>query len=291
MDVAGADPEQRGTALERKLSRKAVSFQAEQVLAPVGEPKSRLQQAAIHARLVDLATLRRSLQPDEMVLEYVLDEPSSFCLRITRTSAAVTVLPEGRRRIEELAENYVVAVRSRESSAQAGGQLYASLLAPVLSKDDKPKVIIVPDGKLLLLPLDSVPDTKGQYLLESHSVFYAPSATVLYLIRTARPTHQPTLPFLGIGDVQYSVQPPASSTNDRRDSPSAAGPADPFDLAGARLQDIPKTRDEVLQAGQVFTHGSRLLLGQEATEARFIPLCGIRIIHIAAHGDFDLPRL
>ena len=27
-----------------------------------------------------------------------------------------------------------------------------------------------------------------------------------------------------------------------------------------------------------------MLLGQEAAEARFIPLCGIRIIHIAAHG-------
>jgi tetratricopeptide (TPR) repeat protein len=65
-------------------------FQAEQVLAPAGEPKSRLQQAAMHARHVGLTTLRRSLQPDEKVLEYVLDEPSSFCLHITHTSAGVT---------------------------------------------------------------------------------------------------------------------------------------------------------------------------------------------------------
>jgi hypothetical protein len=56
--------------------------------------------------------------------------------------------------------------------------------------------------------------------------------------------HQPTLSFLGIGDVQYTLQPPVPTTNDRRDSPSAPGPTDPFDLAGARLQDIPKTRDE-----------------------------------------------
>jgi hypothetical protein len=91
-----------------------------------------------------------------MILEYVLDEPSSFCLHITRASAGVTVLSEGRRRIEELAENYVVAVRSRESSAPTGSQLYASLLGSVLSKDDKPKLIIVPDGKLLLLPFDSL---------------------------------------------------------------------------------------------------------------------------------------
>jgi CHAT domain len=91
---------------------------------------------------------------------------------------------------------------------------------------------------------------------------------------------------LGIGDVQYTLQPPVPTTKDRRDSPSAPGPTDPFDLARARLQDIPKTRDEVLQASQVFTHGSRLLLDQEATEARFKsePMADFRITHIAAHG-------
>jgi hypothetical protein len=116
------------------------------------------------------------------------------------------------------------SLRKRPSSLplQSGSQLYASLLGPVLGKDDKPKLIIVPDGKLLLLPFDSLPDAKGQYLLASHSVSYAPSATVLCLIRTARPTHQPTLPFLGIGDVQYTQQLPVSATNDRRDSPSAS---------------------------------------------------------------------
>ena len=99
-------------------------------------------------------------------------------------------------------------------------------------------------------------------------------------------TNQPC-PSSGIGDVQYTLQPPVSTTNDRHNSPSAPGPADPFDPAGARLPDIPKTRDEVLQASQVFTHGSRLLLGQEATEARFIPLCG----RSAGSGSSTLPLM
>ncbi len=65
-----------------------------------------------------------------------------------------------------------------------------------------------------------------------------------------------------------------------------ASPADPFDLAGARIQDVPKTRDEVLQASQVFTHGSRLLLGkkQRRLVSSLNPLGDFRIIYIAAHG-------
>ena len=77
-------------------------FQAEQVIAPVGRPKNRLQDNGVHAHPIPLATLRSSLRPDEMVLEYVLDEPNSFCLRITRQTAAVTVLPAGRKQIEQI---------------------------------------------------------------------------------------------------------------------------------------------------------------------------------------------
>ena len=39
-----------------------------------------------------------------MILEYVLDELNSYCLHITHTSAAVTVLPAGRKRIEHLVD-------------------------------------------------------------------------------------------------------------------------------------------------------------------------------------------
>ncbi|MHB8656304.1 MAG: CHAT domain-containing protein, partial [Terriglobia bacterium] len=55
---------------------------------------------------------------------------------------------------------------------------------------------------------------------------------------------------------------------------------------GARLQDIPMTRDEVIGASKVFGGRITLLLGREATEAAFKaqPLADFQIIHIAAHG-------
>ncbi|MHB8655589.1 MAG: hypothetical protein ACYDA9_17105, partial [Terriglobia bacterium] len=84
--------------------------------------------------------------------------------------------------------------------------------------------------------------------------------------------HQPKLTFLGVGDVQYTQ---AGITPNKEDSAVesnlSAAPhlADPFDLAGARLQDIPMTRDEVIGASKVFGGRITLLLGREATEAAF----------------------
>jgi len=139
-------------------------FQAEQVLTPAAKPKSRLQQAAIRAHPVGLVTLQRSLRPEEMILEYVLDEPSSFCLHISRTSAAVTVLPAGRRRIEDLVERHVAEIRSKKSTTETGENLYSLLVQPMRGLESKSRVIIVRDGKLHLVSFGSLEGASGAIL-------------------------------------------------------------------------------------------------------------------------------
>jgi CHAT domain-containing protein len=207
-------------------------FQTEQVLTPVGRPESRLQRATMRAHAVGLATLQRSLRPEEAILEYVLDEPNSFCLHVTRTAAAVTVLPAGRKRIEGLVDRYLAEVRSSKTGAETGANLYSLLVQPVRGEEPRARLIIVPDGRLHLLPFGSLRDAQGRYLLESRVVTYAPSATVLYLIRNSPMTHAPTLAFLGIGGVQYVRDRGASNKDSPSpDSASTAGSADPFDVA------------------------------------------------------------
>jgi len=274
-----ANRSQRANLLERL-------FQAEQVLASVGRSESRLQQATIQAHAGGLTTLQRSLRPDEMVLEYVLDEPSSFCFHVTRTTAAVTVLPAGRKRIEDLVDRYLAEIRSSKTGAETGANLYCLLVQPVRGEESRARLIIVPDGRLHLLPFGSLTDLKGRYVLESHVVTYAPSGTVLYLIQNSPMTHAATLAFLGVGDVQYGRDQTASNKNSTSsDSASTGAPADPFDVAGPRFRNLPSTRSEVIAAGQVFRE-KRLLLGPDATEAAFKaqPLANFEIIHIAAHG-------
>jgi CHAT domain-containing protein len=268
---------QRANMLERL-------FQAEQVLTPVGKPESRLQQATIRAHAVGLATLQKSLRPEEMVLEYVLDEPGSFCLHVTRTEAAVTVLTAGRKAIEDLIDRYLAEIRSSKTGAETGAKLYSLLLRPIPGEESSPRLIIIPDGILHLLSFGSLRDAQGRYLLESHVVTYAPSATVLHLIRNSPMARAPTLAFLGVGDVEYSRDRTASNSGSP-DSASTVPSADPFDLAGTRFRDLPSTRDEVVAASQVFGE-KRLLLGPDATEAAFKaqPLADFQIIHIAAHG-------
>jgi CHAT domain-containing protein/tetratricopeptide (TPR) repeat protein len=264
-------------------------FKAEQVLVLFSKPETYLQKAVTNPRPVGLPRLQKSLRPDEMVLEYVLDEPRSFCLHITRRGAAVATLSAGRKHVEELVENYLAGVRSRKSVAEIGKELYLLLLRPIPGADSTSRLIIVPDGKLHLLPFDSLTDDQGRYFLESHIVTYAPSSTVLNVIRTSPVAHQPRQTFLGVGDVQYTqagITPNKENSAVESNLSAVSSLADPFDLAGARLQDIPMTRDEVIGASKVFGGRITLLLGREATEAAFKaqPLADFQIIHIAAHG-------
>lgn len=231
---------------------------------------------------IPLRTLQASLQPDEMLLEYVLDEPQSYCLRITSASIAVVALSGGRKRIEDLVVNYLTAVRSRQPEITIGRQLFSMLLQPVTGQDSKPKLVVVPDGKLHLLPFDALKDQQGRYVLESHTVTYAPSATVLNLLRASRSSHQATMNFLGVGGVNY-VSSPVVTT--RTNGSTAASP-DFFDLGAVTIPNLPGTRQEVISLAGLMKGPNRILLDGNATEAAFkaLPLADFRVIHLAAHG-------
>src|SRR5690606_21401011 len=77
-------------------------FRTEQLLAPVRDSGSTLSSATDRSNPVPLETLRASLRPDEIVLEYVLGETQSYALRISGRGTDLFVLPAGRNRIEDL---------------------------------------------------------------------------------------------------------------------------------------------------------------------------------------------
>ena len=49
-----------------------------------------------------LSKVQEVLKPDEVLLEYVLDDPTSFCVVVSQKGAYVRVLPAGRKEIENL---------------------------------------------------------------------------------------------------------------------------------------------------------------------------------------------
>jgi CHAT domain-containing protein len=263
-------------------------FRTEQLLSPVRDSVSPLSSGTDRSSPVPLDTLRASLGPDEIVLEYVLGKTQSYALRISGRGIDLFVLAAGRNRIEDLVERYLAAVRSRKDESVVSQQLFSLLLRPVLGDDEvepESRLIVVADGKLHLLPFDALRDDRDQYVIESHIVTYAPSATVLHLLRTSERPTQLAMNFLGVGDVAYS----GTGASAFRGGTAVVDDLGVEFVTAEALPSLPGTGDEVIGVAKVVGGNSTVLLAERATESAFkeLPLSDFRIIHLAAHGIAD----
>ena len=238
---------------------------------------------------VALAKLRQDLKPDELLLEYVLDEPNSLCLSISRQSARVQQLPAGREQIESLVQKFSDEIRSKSSALEASKQLYALLLKPVAEIATATRIIIVPDGLLHLVPFDTLRDSDGQFLLRSHVISYVPSGTILDVFRDTATRAVARRPFLGVGDVAYENQGGVGRKLGTPHTLHGRIERGLANLSGIRLHDLPQTREEVEAIGRIVGKDAEILLSAKATESGFKrePLRDFRVLHLAVHGFAD----
>jgi CHAT domain-containing protein len=236
-----------------------------------------------------LKAIQASLRSDEVVLEYVLAEPHSYCVWISKKRAAVQVLPAGRQRIQELTRKYLDEILAKGDDIVLAKQLYGLLLNPLPQEATNERLIVVPDGILHLVPFDILRDSTGALLLETHTISYAPASTVLSVLRTSKDTEPSRRTFLGVGDVSYQNQGHVSA---KLDKPSAfkqrllRGLSDTF---GTSLYDLPQTREEIIEVSKIVGKDGVVLLGSNATETAFKsePLSDFKIVHLAVHGFAD----
>jgi CHAT domain-containing protein len=236
-----------------------------------------------------LTQAQNSLKSDEVLLEYVLDEPNSFCISVTRTSASLEALPVGRKEIEKLVQRYIDEIRAKKTGAEEAKQLFAFLVQPIPETSSGKRFIVAPDGILNLLPFEALQDSLGHYLLTSTVISYAPSATVLDALRRRDKRQESPRPFLGVGDVAYENQGgagrriPASETLRGRFVRGFA------DFVGMPLHDLPQTREEVENISKIVGKNAETLFGASATESAFKkePLHEFRVLHLAVHGFAD----
>jgi CHAT domain-containing protein len=123
-------------------------------------------------------------------------------LLIDKNEIRAIALPD-RNRIEALVDRYLVQVRSKKSAKEPARELYSVLLESLTKDTEARHLIVVPDGKLHLLPFDALVDTRGDYVLARSVVTYSPSATVLHLLRTQPENAAADVPLLAVGDVPY----------------------------------------------------------------------------------------
>jgi tetratricopeptide (TPR) repeat protein len=107
--------------------------------------------------------VQASLAPDEVILEYVLDEPRSFCLSISRETLRITKLSAGRQQIENLTGQYLSQIKAQKPASDLSRKLYSILLAPIPTLAGKKHYDIVPDGRLYFLPFGALKGAQGQY--------------------------------------------------------------------------------------------------------------------------------
>ena len=236
-----------------------------------------------------LRTIQSSLRPEEVVLEYVLSEPHSYCVWISRDRGGVVVLSEGRRKIEGLTQKYLNATRARREDFDSARQLYDVLFGQLPPEANREQTIVVPDGILHLLPLDTLRDPAGALLLQTRTISYVPAATVLQVLRNEKATIPAQHSFLGVGDIPYQNQGHISAKLEKPIGFSRRIERGLSDVFGTELHDLPETREEVLTASKALTKDPVLLLGPNATETAFKsePLADFKIVHIAAHGFVD----
>jgi len=243
----------------------------------------------LSAQPASLSSIQNDLSPDELLLEYVLDDPNSFCLAIARSGTHLHELPTGRREVERLTHGLMDKVRAKQSGAEILAQLYNSLVAPTREAGNARRLIVVPDGVLNLLPFEALRDQQGHYLVRSKTVSYVPSGTILATLRHAEKEPPAPKPLLAVGDVRYENQ---GGVGQRISKPiSFRGRVERgiADFSGMALRDLPETREEVEEIGKLAGPASVLLIGKDATETAFKkePLDQFRILHLAVHGFAD----
>jgi len=241
-------------------------------------------------RPAPLKHVQSRLRGDEMILEYVLGEPQSYCLWISQNAAGLERLNASRNQIEDLTRGYLSAIQEKRNDPHVSKQLYAALLSPFDKQPAANRLIIVPDGILHLLPFETLLDARDALVLQSKILSYAPASTVLYVLR--RKPKQPDAArrtLLAVGNAPYQNQANISAAlvkptgvKDRL----LRGVSDTF---GTRLYDLPETRDEVLDIKNILRRDATLLLGPDATETAFKAekLADFKIIHLAVHGFSD----
>jgi CHAT domain-containing protein len=228
---------------------------------------------------VPLKRLQQDLRPSELFIEYVLAEPRSYALAVTRTIVHSYELPP-HTQLEAETTQYRSELTKGNTDLPLAQRLFNDLLGAIPEYRTNSDLIVVPDGKLHLLPFAALADS-GQYLAASHTVSVAPSGTVLDLLRHRESgSAHPSLPYIGVA-AWISKPPPITLIASIRRAIS--GPD------RRQLVALPESRNEVESIAADFPPPKTILLGAHATETDFkhLPLGQFKVIHLALHGYAD----
>jgi CHAT domain-containing protein len=276
--------------LQVRLMRAQAPAERRQLLDQLWEAEQRSRARAagppvallVGGQRASARTLQQALARNELVLEYVLTEPHSYCLVIGRGRITIAKLPS-KAHIEAIVEQFTQELRNGKAGASSTAKdLRDAILQPIPDWQVAQRLVVVPDGKLHLLPFDALFDESAR---ESRIVSTVPSANVFALLRSRRSPVKTQRALLGVGGVPYdrmfgSGKPAIGKA--RSDETRGL-----FDASyPTRLPMLPMAQGEVLTAARLLGPTSVTLTGDQASETalKAQPLSDFDVIHFAVHA-------
>ena len=155
------------------------------------------------------------------IVEYLWVRGELIAWTITRNGVESVALGSGRERVEDLVHRFVRALKDQQDSAATARELHRLLIAPLeRSLAGASTLIFIPDGELCHLPFAALKDGPSGFLVETHPLATAPSASV-YLTLAERYRERAAAPPTSIllaGEPEYdhSLFPDLSSLKDAK---------------------------------------------------------------------------
>jgi CHAT domain-containing protein/predicted negative regulator of RcsB-dependent stress response len=226
---------------------------------------------------VSLADLQQSLRDDEVFLEFVLAEPASYCLVVSRRAARVQRLSASTGLLPAI-QSLMSTIRAGDAATAQARAVARQLLEPVREIGGAARLVISPDGVLHQIPFELLEMSDGRPLLESHVVSYTPSGSVLAILRE-RGRRTTTRSALAV-----------SATTDAGGVPEpGGGPVERsvYDVQLAALRPLASATDEAKSVVSIVgPENGTVLVGDAATEnaLKRHPVHDYRVLHFAVHG-------
>ncbi len=207
------------------------------------------------AATVDLATLQRTLQPDERVVQFHSLADHLQVWLVSPTDIQTQRIAIKRDDLNELVEGFRNSVvRGRRTAIANADKLGAALLGPLKLQPGQ-RLIIVPHGPLHYLPFQAL-RLDGRYVIETHPVSVAPSMSIAVQLAQRSPRVDASLTAFGNPRIE-----------------------DKYDLPGAET--------EVKEIAQLFPRKT-VYMGAAATKTQFREVAARSpLMHVAAHAEAD----
>lgn len=238
-----------------------------------------------------LATLRKEIGTDGVLLDYVVMDDEVLLLALTHERHSVHVIPLDAQTIAHVSSTIAEALSTPQSSQAELDQtltlLGRALLLPARAMiDNKRRIVVLPDGALNAVPFDLLDLDASAYrpLVERANVEVAPSLALL--LAPDRTGTRGGL--LGVGDPVYGKMPEVAIADEALQATARAATEGYFVA-------LPETRRELEAIARTLGGTTKLLFGADAKESTIttMPLGEFGIVHFATHGILgrDVPGI